>query len=326
MNELWIGLLGVLLATNQPVALSNLVAATTGLQISVPNPNDAVEIALRQIMRDDDAAQDEVDRWIQENDQFKAQGAGVEDAALNERIRTRLERVRSAYQDFLRQHPRHARGYLAYASFLNDIHEEEHALPAMEKARELDPKNPATWNNLANYYGHFGPVTNAFAFYAKAIELDPTEPVYHQNFATTLFLFRKDAREFYQIEEQEVFNRSLRQYAMALELAPASFLIATDLAQSYYGIKPDRFDDAIAAWNTALRLAGNEVERQGVLLHLARNRINSGRLAEARKDLAEVNLAEMQVLKDRLTRKLAEREAEARSTAAPVNTAPKGAN
>ena len=73
----------------------------------------------------------------------------------------------------------------------------------------LDPKNPAVWNNLANFYGEHGPITNAFVDYAQAIALEPAEPVYYQNFATTVYLFRKDVREFYNINEQQVFDKAL---------------------------------------------------------------------------------------------------------------------
>jgi tetratricopeptide (TPR) repeat protein len=103
--------------------------------------------------------------------------------------------------------------HLAYGSFLNDIGDEDASVQfENETARQLDPKNPAAWNNLANYYGEHGPITNAFIYYAKAIELNPNEPVYYQNFATTVYLYRKDAREFYGITEQQVFDKALALY------------------------------------------------------------------------------------------------------------------
>lgn len=42
----------------------------------------------------------------------------------------------------------------------------------------LGTNNPAVYNNLANIYGHTGPVKKAFEFYARAIELNSHEPVY----------------------------------------------------------------------------------------------------------------------------------------------------
>ena len=124
----------------------------------------------------DDAAMDEVNTWISTNQIPRTDTNAI--AGLNRKIRARLDEVTQSYQDFLRNHPDSAHGFLAYGSFLNDIGEEEKARAQYENSRLLDPKNPAVWNQLANYYGEWGGLTNAFAYYAEAIRLDPTEPVY----------------------------------------------------------------------------------------------------------------------------------------------------
>jgi hypothetical protein len=77
VSNLLAGLLGALVATNQPAAISNLVEHTTGISINVPNPNDPVARELRQVMEQDDEAAEEVDRWILENNEFAARGAGL---------------------------------------------------------------------------------------------------------------------------------------------------------------------------------------------------------------------------------------------------------
>jgi tetratricopeptide (TPR) repeat protein len=307
VNNLLVGVLSALVSTNQPAALSNLVARTTGISIPVPDPNDPVEKEYHKLMEDDDAAQEEVDKWIKEDQAFKEKGAGLSAATLRARVLQRLEPIHKAYEDFLKRHPEHARARLAYGSFLMDINEEEKAVEQMEKARELDPKNPAAWNNLANYYGHRSPVKKAFEYYAKAIELSPNEPVYYQNLATTVFLFRADAKEFYQIDEQQVFDRALELYRKAMRLDPNNFVLASDYAQTYYGIKPPRTDDAVKAWDETLKIAANEEQREGVYLHLARIKLNAGRFDEARQDLDRVTNEVYSVLKKRLMRNLEEK-------------------
>src|SRR5271170_7856771 len=179
-------LVSVVVATNPPsVAVSNEIQQTTGISVTVPDAKDLAEQELQKLMTDDDAAQAEVDKWIRDNSDFYAQGAGEPKAELNKRIMERFAPIRKGYEDFLKRYPNNAHGYLAYGSFLNDIGEEDNGAAQYEKSRQLDPKNPAAWNNLANYYGEFSPVTNAFIYYAKAIELKSNEPVYYQNFATT---------------------------------------------------------------------------------------------------------------------------------------------
>jgi tetratricopeptide (TPR) repeat protein len=321
VNELLIGLVGALVATNQPLAVSNLIQQNTGIPVTMVNPSDPAELELQKLMAEDEAALTEVDKWIQGNNAFAAQDAGESKEALNRRIRARLDPVRKEYEDFLRRYPDFARGHLAYGSFLNDIGEEDAAAAEYTKAAQLDPKNPAAWNNLANYCGEHGPITNAFVDYTKAIELNPVEPVYYQNLATTVYLFRKDARAFYGINEQQVFDKALALYRKAIQLAPDDFPLATDYAQSYYGIRPLRTNDVLVAWTNALKIAHDDNERQGVYLHLARIKMAVGRFVEARAHLNDVTNAAFAGLKRRLEDSLAERESAATNTpAAAVST------
>ena len=322
VSELMISLLSALLATNQPLAVSNVVRQQTGITLNLPDPNDPVEKEFRQLMAGDDAAHTEVDQWIKENQSFEEKGAGVQSAVLNGRIKQRLEPIRKAYEDFLRLHPNHARALVAYASFLSDQDEEAAACAQLEKAREADPKNPAVWNQLANYYGHNGSVSNAFSCYEKAIALNPAESVYYHNLGLTTYLFRQDATNHYKISEQAVFEKAMALYRKALELDPDNFVLAADYAQSYYGYKPrktgdsavDRkaeekhFNDAMAAWQAAFKLANDDIERQGVFIHFARLQINAGRFEEARKNLDAATNSMFNATRRQLLKKLESKE------------------
>lgn len=317
MNPLTIGLLGALLATNQPQAVSNLVQQQTG--VAVPLAASPEEKELEAVMTDDDAALDEVHGWIRDND--AASGTNkIAAPILNQRIHARLALVRKAYEQFLRNHPDSAHGYLAFGSFLNEIGEEDEAQVQYENSKQLDPKNPAVWNNLANYYGEHGPTTNAFVDYAEAIHLNPNEPVYYQNFATTVYLYRKDAREFFGLNEQQVFDQALALYRQAMKLAPQDFTLATDYAESFYGIKPLRTNDALVAWTNALSIAHTDAERQGVEIHLARVKIAAGFFDEASNHLAAVTNEIYAALKNRLERNLAEKENPPTNSVAEIST------
>jgi tetratricopeptide (TPR) repeat protein len=316
VNQLLIGLVGALVATNQPFAVSNLIEQNAGVSVSIPNPDDPAEKELHRLMIEDDAVMAEVDKWIRDNDAFAAQDAGETREELNARIMARLNVVRKDYQDLLQRYPGFARGHLAYASFLNNINDEKAGMLENEKARQLDPKNPAAWNNLGNFYSENGPLTNAFAYFGKAIELDPNESVYYQNLALIVYLYRRDAMSFYGLTEPQVFDKALALYQKAVRLDPDNFPLATDYAESYYGIRPLRTNDALAAWTNALQTARNEAEREGVYIHLARVKIAAGRFDEARAHLAAVTNSIYAALKDRGERNLAEREFAATNPAA----------
>jgi tetratricopeptide (TPR) repeat protein len=318
VNTLLIGLLSALVATNPPAALSNLAVKATGASADIPNPNDPAEMAFQKLMADDNAAQAEVDTWIRADQEFAAKGAGAPADELNRRIRARFEPVRKAYDDFIARHPDHVPARLTYASFLDDLHEEKGELAQLNKARELDPKSPAVWNQLANYCGEHGPVTNAFAYYAKAIELNPSEALYCHNAANVLCLYGNAAMEFYGLSEQQVFAKALDLYGKALKLDPDNFPLASDAAQTYYGIKPLRADDALQAWTNALALAHDEIEREGVYLHFARINLAAERFDEARRHLSAVTNEVYAKLKKLLTKNLDEQERQAKGTNSPL--------
>jgi tetratricopeptide (TPR) repeat protein len=317
VSTLLIGLLGVLtIASPSPAA--NPVTQTISLSApNTPAPADTAESELKKLMEQDDAVQEEVDGWIRENDRFRTESAAIPDAELNRRIRKRFEPVRQGYEDLIKRFPTNASARVAFASYLKDLGDMDGEVSQLEKARELDPKDPAIWNNLANFYGEFGPVTNAFIDYEKAIELKPAEPVYWENFGDTVCMFRKDAREFYHLTEPEVFDKALVLYAKALKLAPDNFPMAVNLAQTYYIIRPTRLDDALRAWTNAMNIAHTDLEREGVHIHLARLKSGAGLFDEARTHLSVVTNSVYADLKAVSTRSIEQKEKAAKETNAP---------
>jgi tetratricopeptide (TPR) repeat protein len=270
---------------------------------------DPVEQEYYRILEIDDEALTKIDEWIRASQRPDAPEAKA--ITLEGKIKAQIRPVREAYESFIVKNPEHARSRLTYASFLTDIGEEHSALTHLIKATEVDPTLPAAWNNLANYYGHHGELKKAFSHYEKAIEISPDESVYYHNFGTTVFLFRKDVKEHYNITENQVFDKALGLYKKAQQLSPKDFDLAEDIAQTYYGIrttdkpaKMARPQEALASWNLALTLAPSEFEKQGVLIHLARIHIELKDFNEANNTLAKVNLAVYTKLKDRVGRRV----------------------
>ena len=132
-----------------------------------------------------------------------------------------------------------------------------------------------------------------------------------------MFLFRKDAKEHYSINEQQVFDKALALYSNAIRLDPKDFKLAADVAQTFYGIQPPRTDDALRAWTNVFQLAGDDVEREGVHIHFARVKWKAGRFDEARGHLNVVTNAQNLEVKRRVLKSLeAEVEKRANTNAA----------
>ncbi|MBE7504497.1 MAG: tetratricopeptide repeat protein [Verrucomicrobiales bacterium] len=343
MNELLLGLLSALVATNQVVAASNVLAQATGIHAPVVNPQDPVEREYRQLLEADDEAQEEVDAWIEAASSQSGPADDLAAITLNARIKQRFESVEKGYQDFLRRHPKHTRARLAYGSMLSDFGRHDEAVAQWEKARELEPTNPATWNNLADHFSHFGPARKSLEYFAKAVELSPQTPLYRYNLATAVFVFRADALELYGLaDDQAVLRKALDLYRAAFALVPNDFKTATDLAQVYYYLQPAAAPDAagqakareqflaeaIAAWRQAERLATDELEREGVAIHMARLCGMHGEFAQGRQHLERVRHAGLAEVKTRVRQSLDLKEAQARpgpakeATDTPGATAP----
>jgi tetratricopeptide (TPR) repeat protein len=317
VSTLWIGLLGALLLTHQALGVTNLVERAKAVSGGAADSKDAVEKEFQALMDRDDEVQGEIDKLIRDNSQFEAKGAGMPKEELRRRILGRLAPVDKEYQDFIQRHPRHSRARVAYASFLGDTKGEDAAEEQLEKALEIDTNNPSIYNNLANIYGHSGPLNKAFEYYLKAIQLNPIEPVYYHNFGTTVYLFRKDAEAFFKITEQQVFAKAFELYSNAMRLDPQNFPLASDVAQTYYGIKPLQVEEALQAWTNALAIAHDEIEREGVYVHFARINMLAGRFGPAHAFLNAVTNDMYGELKNRLRRNLNDREKEREKSNAP---------
>jgi tetratricopeptide (TPR) repeat protein len=144
------------------------------------------------------------------------------------------------------------------------------------------------WNERANEYLHTGPISKVFSSYEKAVALAPEDATIRLNFGNALFVYRNDSMAFYHLDEQQVFDAAFRQFDQAIRLDPTNFELATDIATSYYAVKPFRYQAALAAWKRTEALAESDFERQGVQLHLARVEINAGNRAVASELLTRV--------------------------------------
>ncbi|HEY5913475.1 MAG TPA: hypothetical protein VJA21_23045, partial [Verrucomicrobiae bacterium] len=92
---------------------------------------------------------------------------------------------------------------------------------------------------------------------------------------------------------------------------PDDFPLASDVAQSYYGLRPMPTDTALQAWTNALNIAHDDVEREGVYVHFARIKTLAGRFGEAQAHLDAVTNQMYAQLKDRMQRNLKERKSQA---------------
>jgi len=308
VTYLFIILLAAALDAQPDPASTNGAHVTSVKPIALSDTNPITELEYQKLQADDDAVQAEVDKLVRQNTAAKATGGGLPEAELQRRIAERVAPVGKAYQEFIRRHPNHARAHLAYGCFLNDRQNEAGAQAQWEKALELDPANADVYNNLAGRYSEIGPLKKAFDYYAKAIELKPSEALYYYNFANVMYVFRRKAMVQYGLDEQQILARAIQLYSNSVRLDPTNFGYASDLAQTYYSIKPFPARVALNAWSNTLQTAHDPFEREEAYVHLARATMLAGQLAEARELLRVVTNSAHAVLKSNLLHSIEQRE------------------
>ena len=283
----------------KPGFLLLLFLLNTALAQPAPAESESVRREYRRLLASDDAATAKIRLWI--HDSQDPDTPETRQITLAGRIQTEVEPVLEAYHAFIDNHPNHAQARLSFASFLTDIGRHETVLPHLLKATELAPELPGAWNNLANHYGYQGDPEQAFRCYEKALALAPQEPLYYQNYAAAVFLFRQDAGYHFQLEASGVLAKVLELYGRAQELDPDNFLLAEKIAQTHYSLPaPGKPQAALQAWKKAESLAPGEFERQGVALHLARIYLQLDNPDQARQELEQVYLPIYERLKEQI--------------------------
>lgn len=262
-------------------------------------PHD--DSGFRELLQADEKALDQIDHLLANNEAFARQGAGLNQAAMATKVRALTDPVIDDYQSFLTKHPNHVKAHLAYASFLGQFGRDQEARKHLDEAIKLAPADPVALNNAANWFGEHGPPEKALEYYRKAMAARPGESTYYRNCASVMLLHRPQAVSWFALaDEQALFVRTQEYYRKAHELKPDDFLLASDLAQIHYQIKPFPYLESVSAWENALQLAPSRTEKEGVLIHLARIHLQAKQFPAARLNLNSITLPEFLSTKRKL--------------------------
>ncbi len=223
---------------------------------------------------------------LSRGEELQAQEDNLQPAEVN-LWKAHMRRLEGDYKHFLNDHPDHARAMVAFGSLLYDQHREEEGIRWWEKALVADPREAYAYNSLANDYGHNGQADKALRYYQKAIDLEPTEPVFRFNWATTCQMFRKESRAVYGWNVDEIFRHSMEQFRAARDLVPQDFDMASTYAETFYMVPKPDWNEAYAGWQFCLKQTLDDDQRQFVYAHLARVCVRMGRNDEAMQWVCE---------------------------------------
>ena len=223
-----------------------------------------IEPELQKIIDKDNQAQAEVDKWIRDQMTLnKDSEIQMDDPTLPLRVRDHFSEIKQLYEDYLSTHPDSMQGRLAYASFLSDIGNENDATVQWNKLIEKHPQNPVLWNNLGNSFAQRSAPEKAFSYYEEAIRLAPKEPLYVKNLAAVVYLFRREAMDYYLLNELQAIQLAQTLYEKAALMDPDDFVLAT---HGWKKVSSSRLFDTLSFFaNKGLRVLATNIQKDGML-------------------------------------------------------------
>jgi tetratricopeptide (TPR) repeat protein len=204
------------------------------------------------------------------------------------RFAAEAKALAGSYDVFIQKNPDFAPGYVAYGVFLGKIDMTKAAVAMLLKANKLDPNIPLVKNQLAKHLAEDGKPLEALPYLTSAIDLAPTEPLYHFHLGQLLLEAREDFLREGGWTRAALDKSMLEAFQRAADLAPADLSLAYQHAKAYYEIEPPRWEEALAVWEKLGGRATSETMRQLVKLQRANILVKLSRGDEARAVLDQV--------------------------------------
>lgn len=139
------------------------------------------------------------------------------------------------------------------------------AVKEWHTAVSLDSKYSDPHNNLGMHYFHSGEYALGFKHMDRALELEPKNPDYCYNMAQNYLIFRPQSEKHRGWDAARVYKEAMKLSKKAAKLAPDDFEIVQDYAVNFiaaenFGVEPD-WKSAVKVWQSARKIAPTEVDR-----------------------------------------------------------------
>lgn len=221
-------------------------------------------------------------------------------------LRGELQSVINSYDILIQKSPDFAPAYVAYGMLLGQVGMTKQAVGILLKANQLDKEIPVVKNEIGRFLAEDGKLVEALPWIMAAIDLEPSQPLYHYHLGKLLTEGRDDFIKTGQFTRASLDKAMLQAFARAAELAPSSFAYAYRHAEAYYDLETPRWDDALALWRKLDAGVETPLEHQTLWLHQANVLLKQGKRDEARAligKVTELTLAKQkQTLLDQLAK------------------------
>lgn len=221
-------------------------------------------------------------------------------------FRGEIQSVIKSYDVLIQKSPDFAPAYVTYGMLLGQVGMTKQAVGILLKANQLDANIPVVKNEIGRFLAEDGKLVEALPWIMSALDLAPSEPLYHYHLGKLLAEGRDEFIKTGQFTRPALDKAMLQAFARAAELAPANFGYAYRHAEAYYDLETPQWDEALARWRKLDAGVETPLEHQTLRLHQANVMIKQGKPAEARAlidTVTEITLAKQkQTLLDQLAK------------------------
>ncbi len=225
-----------------------------------------------------------------------------------EDLRPQLQTLIFDYEEYLRNYPNVAAGYVSYALLLGNplLDEGKRAAVLLLKANSLDPNLAIVKNQLGKYLAEEGRPLEALNYFLAAVQLEPKEPLYHFQIGQLLSAAREDFLKSGEWSSAQIETAMRDAFEQATNLAPDNFAYAYRWAESYYDLEYPEWAEALEVWRALEKRGRSPIEKQTVQLHQANILTEQKKWSEAEQLLKGVTEDVLQSQVAKLREKIAE--------------------
>lgn len=262
-------------------------------------------LALIPHMRADDAtAEAKLKDLVARQKVVFADAEKAGDKVDEENLQLQLQQICNEYDVLIRNNPRFAPAYVAYALLLGKVDNRKESISLLLKANALDKNLPVVKNQLGNYLAEEGQPVEAMNYYLSAIQLEPKEPLYHFQLGTLLTEARDDFLKTGQWTRAQLDKTMQNAFLQAMQCAPNDWRYAYRYGLSFYDLETAEWEAALQFWQDFEKKLKPGVEQQTCRLHQAKVLIAEHHFDEARSMLATVSEPALAKEKEKLVAEL----------------------
>lgn len=204
-----------------------------------------------------------------------------------------VDSVREVYEFALKKYTNDAKLHNSYGELLYDqFGENAGALREWNLAISLDAKYAPPYNNLGLDQCHSGSYEMGIANLEKALDLDPKNPDFMFNIAQIYLVNFPQIEKIKKWKPKKIYERAMKLSKEATELQPGDYQLAEDYALNFFAAENFKLEadwpEAAAAWARARTVATRTDRQILTLMNEARCWIQAQQQERARPCLEEV--------------------------------------